>query len=172
MSTMSGARTIERRVISWHSLMCSANFRFLINWEIVPTSPSTMNFKWRSKVSSKLCLSSAKSNLQEAFCLSAKNCKATVVTDYAGNFSISSRRDNRKLASHNVAGNTPTNHRVLKGRWKTFAQFHRALRHENYFFRADQPLRSWLISIRRVATWRLCTFALKKSAFNPCFIRG
>jgi hypothetical protein len=42
---------------------------------------------------------------------------------------------------------------------------------QNYFFRTHQPLRSWLISIRRFATWRLCAFALK----NPCLsvsIRG
>jgi hypothetical protein len=37
-----------------------------------------------------------------------------------------------------------------------------------YFIRRHQPLRSWLISIRRFATWLLRAFALK----NPCFIRG
>jgi hypothetical protein len=33
---------------------------------------------------------------------------------------FSSRRDNRKLASHIVAGLAPANHRVLNGRWKIF----------------------------------------------------
>jgi hypothetical protein len=31
---------------------------------------------------------------------------------------ISSRRDNRKFASHNVAGNAPPYQCILKGRWK------------------------------------------------------
>src|SRR5882724_8953162 len=87
---------------------------------------------------------------------------------FSSKFRNSSRRDNWKLASHNVAELAPANHRVLKGRRETFAQFHRALRHENYFSADNQPLRSWLISVRRFATWRLCVGKIRvQSMFHP-----
>ena len=55
-------------------------------------------------------------------------------------------RDNRKLASHNVAGYRPNEESVLKGRRKIHSP-PSSLRDVLRLTNPNQPLRSWLISV-------------------------
>jgi hypothetical protein len=66
----------------------------------------------------------------------------------------------RKLASHIVAGTSSANHRVLKRRWKTSAQFRRPFR-TNLFWMII-PATMWLANFRR-------SFGAHESGGKNCF---